>query len=225
MDSNELIRRLAKLKGRLLDDVEHLAAMLANLEAEGPMSSAGEETASSPRLTFWDVSRQVPGNKELNLEGVVRGLEERLAALENWRENLAETLYGQGVLPGPPAPPTPSSGEEQTGSSPIAAQTLQQLEDWQVAVDRDRDKTKRCLEELHQMIIGAERRLAASEEFRKTHQWTVWQTSLEGGPPSPGYSFLNGRCPSCGELMRVRVDTEATTEPMTSPRKMQGDSS
>jgi hypothetical protein len=68
---------------------------------------------------------------------------------------------------------------------------LQQLEDWQVAVDRDRDKTNRYLEELHQMIIGAEQRLAALEEFRKTHEWTVWQTCLEGGPPSPADSSLD----------------------------------
>lgn len=35
MDSNEAMRRLAQLKGRLLEDVEHVGAMISNLEGDG----------------------------------------------------------------------------------------------------------------------------------------------------------------------------------------------
>jgi len=62
-----------------------------------------------------------------------------------------------------------------------------------------------------------EARLAALEEFRKTHEWTVWQTSLEAGRQSPAVSFRPGRCPSCGVLISVRVVMERTHEPTTWP--------
>jgi hypothetical protein len=125
MDSNELIRRLAKLKGRLLDDVEHLAAMLANLEAEGPMSSAGEEPISTPPIQM------------------------------SWEE-------------------------------------------WAGFQAR--------LEEL-------EAKVAALEEFRRTHQWTVWQTSLEGGPPSPATTAS----PTEDNRLHVQDDPMIQETPRSSP--------
>jgi hypothetical protein len=52
MDSNAIIRRLAQVKGRLLEDVEHLGAMLANLEGEElkptPSSDEGQMESSPP---------------------------------------------------------------------------------------------------------------------------------------------------------------------------------
>jgi hypothetical protein len=81
--------------------------MTGKPEAEGPMSSAGEEPISTPPIQMsWEEWAGFQARLE-ELEAKVGALEKSLPA-----------YYTKHHPPGPPAPPTPSSGEEQTESSP-----------------------------------------------------------------------------------------------------------
>jgi len=160
-------------------------------------------------LTFWDVWRQLPGNQKITLEGVIRGIEDRLAALEDGPQSLPTTanpITPQGW------PAGVSTGQETPPSSPWdGANGPEETREARAALAEDTAAwVERHLRKLYQRVAIVEQKLEALE-------------ALPQSPPSSRPPLSDGEAlfrPAPGTLVMRCASSPASLVGMLPPSAM-----